>query len=75
LTFAQVKAYLRNHSGDIRERIEAGDALCTTIALLLELYLEDPDHLDTIGILTKRSKSTKKSVNFILITQQANQPS
>jgi hypothetical protein len=75
LTFAQVKAYLRNHSGDIRERIEAGDALCTTIALLLELYLEDPDHLDTIGILTQAVKSTKKSVNFILITQQANQPS
>jgi hypothetical protein len=64
LTFAQVKAYLRNHSGDIRERIEAGDALCTTIALLLELYLEDPDHLDTIGILTQAVQEYKEECEF-----------
>ena len=64
MTFAQAKVYLCNHIGEIRERIETGDPLCTTIAVLLELHLEDPDHSDTIGILTQAVQEYKEVLEF-----------
>jgi hypothetical protein len=64
VTFSQAKAYLRDHTVDLRHRIKGVDPLCTTIAVLLEMHLEDPSHLVTIGILTQAVREYKETCEF-----------
>ncbi len=52
MTFEQAKAFLKNHSEEIGRQVSEGDPLCVSIALLLELHLEEPSNRDVVGVLT-----------------------
>ena len=62
MTLEEAKRFIKRHINDIGSRVAEGDPLCTTIALLLDDYLEDPDNPDTVAALAKAVEEYRDTV-------------
>lgn len=62
MTFEEAKKTIKRHMDDIGNRIAEGDPLCTTIVLLLQVYLEEPGNGNVVGLLTKAVEEYRDTV-------------